>query len=72
MAALDTTRFAQGSFGLVGRIAALGSIIANAFAAWNDARATRNALTALSDRELEDIGMSRADIDAVIAGNTTY
>jgi len=33
---------------------------------------TRNALTALSDRELEDIGMSRADIDAVVAGKTAY
>ncbi|MCE8513386.1 DUF1127 domain-containing protein [Ruegeria pomeroyi] len=72
MAALDTTRFAQGSFGLVGRFAALGTTIANAFAAWNDARATRNALTALSDRELEDIGLSRADIDTVAAGKTVY
>lgn len=34
--------------------------------AWNDARVTRNALAALSDRELNDIGLTRYDIDALI------
>lgn len=34
----------------------------NAFQDWNDARATRRALENLSDRELEDIGLSRSDI----------
>ncbi|WP_128254623.1 DUF1127 domain-containing protein [Falsirhodobacter deserti] len=29
---------------------------------WNDARVTRNALNKLSDRELNDIGLTRADI----------
>jgi uncharacterized protein YjiS (DUF1127 family) len=33
--------------------------------AWNDARVTRNMLSALSDRELDDIGLARADIDLV-------
>ncbi|MEO1140449.1 MAG: DUF1127 domain-containing protein [Pseudomonadota bacterium] len=42
----------------------LQSIVA-AFAAWNDARITRNALSKLSDRELDDIGLSRSDIDRV-------
>ena len=32
---------------------------------WNDARLTRNALTLLSNRELEDIGLSRGDIETV-------
>ena len=36
-------------------------------AAWNDARVTRNALSRLSDRELDDIGLSRADIDPIAA-----
>lgn len=31
--------------------------------AWNDARVTRNALARLSDRELNDIGLTRFDID---------
>lgn len=34
-------------------------------AAWNDARLTRNALNALTDRELDDIGLVRGDIDDV-------
>jgi uncharacterized protein YjiS (DUF1127 family) len=40
----------------------------SAVAAWNDARVTRNALSRLTDRELDDIGLTRADID-VIATN---
>jgi|TARA_B110000971_G_scaffold203031_1_gene223243 uncharacterized protein YjiS (DUF1127 family) len=32
---------------------------------WNNARLTRNALTLLSNRELEDIGLSRGDIETV-------
>jgi len=34
--------------------------------AWNDRRSTRNELMKLSDRELEDIGLCRADIDDVV------
>jgi uncharacterized protein YjiS (DUF1127 family) len=33
--------------------------------AWNNARKTRNALYALSSRELDDIGLCRADIDMI-------
>lgn len=33
------------------------------FAAWNDARVTRKALSKLSDRELDDIGLCRGDIE---------
>ena len=32
---------------------------------WNNARLTRNALKSLSNRELEDIGLSRGDIETV-------
>lgn len=35
-------------------------------AAWNDKRVTRRELSRLSDRELDDIGLCRADIDRVI------
>ena len=41
------------------------SRIAEALTSWNDRRATRNALARLSDRELDDIGLSRGDIDRV-------
>lgn len=38
------------------------------FGAWRETRATRNALSRLSDRELADVGLTRADIDRVAAG----
>ena len=47
-----------------------GKLLADVFgviAAWNDARITRNALSKLSNRELEDIGLVRGDIDHVAA-----
>jgi uncharacterized protein YjiS (DUF1127 family) len=65
MAAFDTTRPAYGSVMTVSRIS---SFIANVFGnvvAWHDARVTRNALASLSDRELDDIGLIRGDIDVV-------
>ncbi len=68
MAALDTTRTTTGSFGLVGRIGAIFVSAVNAAVEWNDARVTRNALSGLSNRELEDIGLCRGDIDAVAEG----
>lgn len=58
MAILDQTRSTRPGFGFVG----LSNII-GAFSAWNDARLTRKALSQLSDRELEDIGLVRGDID---------
>ena len=36
--------------------------------AWNDARVTRNALSKLSDHELDDLGLSRGDIASISAG----
>jgi uncharacterized protein YjiS (DUF1127 family) len=37
-------------------------------AAWNDARVTRKSLSALTDRELEDLGLVRGDIDDIARG----
>ena len=37
-----------------------------AVAHWNDARRTRDALSQLTGRELEDIGLTRGDIDAIV------
>jgi uncharacterized protein YjiS (DUF1127 family) len=65
MAASVTTRTAPLGATTAFRLsAALDNMMAG-FAAWNDARVTRNALHRLSDRELDDIGLSRGDIDAV-------
>ncbi len=38
-------------------------------AAWNDARVTRRALESLSDRELDDLGLNRGDIEGIASGS---
>ncbi|MCK0142348.1 DUF1127 domain-containing protein [Aliiroseovarius sp. F20344] len=61
MAAFDTMTTATGGvFG--GRLSDAMRGMFSAVVAWNDARETRNALLKLTDRELEDIGLCRADI----------
>lgn len=60
MAVLDTTRTASHA-GLFGGLFKLFGTVA----AWNDARMTRKALSQLSDRELDDIGLIRGDIDRI-------
>nr|WP_245759175.1 DUF1127 domain-containing protein [Tranquillimonas alkanivorans] len=35
-------------------------------AAWNDARISRKALNALSDRELDDVGLHRGAIERFV------
>jgi len=65
MAAFDTPRSVFGSTPVANRFFAAIAAPVSAMLAWNDARVTRNALSSLSDRELEDIGLIRGDIDAV-------
>jgi uncharacterized protein YjiS (DUF1127 family) len=65
MAAFDTTRpMAFGtSFG-----SRLSKFVMNTFAAvaaWNDTRVTRSSLSKLTDRELDDIGLCRGDIEGL-------
>ena len=43
----------------------ISTCVAGAISSWNDARMTRNALSQLSTRELEDIGLVRSDIDKI-------
>ncbi|MCM2560583.1 DUF1127 domain-containing protein [Lutimaribacter sp. EGI FJ00015] len=66
MAVFDAHRPA--AFGTTPRRGNLFSRLVAAVAAWNDARVTRNALNKLSDRELDDIGLCRGDIDTVARG----
>lgn len=50
----------------------LQSRAARAFGAlvdWNDTRRTRKALSQLSAHELDDIGLTRGDIDAILRQN---
>ena len=49
--------------GFIGRVGQTFASLVAAFSEWNSARMTRNALRGLSDRELDDIGLSRADIE---------
>lgn len=65
MAAYETSRAAP--FGAIAIFRFVQSIADkfSALAAWNDARVTRNALGKLSDRELDDIGLCRGDIEMI-------
>ena len=65
MAAYETSRTAP--FGAITTYRAINALsnVALMFAAWNDARVTRKALNKLSDRELDDIGLCRAEIDVI-------
>lgn len=63
MAAVETTRPAPfGAITTYRAITSLSDALA-VFSAWNDARVTRKALSKLSDRELDDIGLCRGDIE---------
>ncbi|WP_319824593.1 DUF1127 domain-containing protein [Thalassovita sp.] len=65
MAVYENTRIQYQAGGVASRIIyAFASAIA-AVAAWNDARATRKTLSRLTDRELDDIGLNRSDIEWV-------
>ena len=59
MAVLENTRSTELNTAPIGL--SISRFVA-AFTAWNDARITRRALSVLSDRELQDIGLTRADI----------
>lgn len=39
--------------------------LVDALRAWNSMRVTRNALVRLSDRELDDIGLTRGEIGSI-------
>lgn len=65
MAAFDTTRPFTATSGFAGRTSNLFASAFASVAAWNDARVTRNSLSKLTDRELDDIGLVRGDIDVV-------
>jgi uncharacterized protein YjiS (DUF1127 family) len=52
-------------------VGGIGNVVANLFSmlsAWNDARVTRRELNSLSDRELNDIGVIRGDIERIARG----
>ena len=65
MAAVEMTRPAPlGAITTYRALNGLSNVLA-LLSAWNDARVTRNALSKLSDRELDDIGLCRGDIEQI-------
>lgn len=62
MAAFATTRKAPLGAASTYRFFHFFDVISSAVAQWNEDRLTRKALEKLSDRELDDIGLSRGDI----------
>ncbi|MDD9923927.1 MAG: DUF1127 domain-containing protein [Boseongicola sp.] len=71
MALLDFSRASGRSVTSADRFNRLIASTIGALASWNDARNTRNALAKLSDHELDDLGISRGDIDR-ITGKSFY
>ena len=53
---------------VVGGVGNVVAKFASVFTGWNDRRATRVELNRLSDRELDDIGLCRGDIERVVRG----
>ncbi|RRH73485.1 DUF1127 domain-containing protein [Falsigemmobacter faecalis] len=65
MAAFETTRPMQGSIG--GGLSSFFRSVTERLLQWNDLRVTRKALARLSDRELDDIGLCRGDLENISA-----
>lgn len=63
MAAFDTTRPTAVAPAFSGRLVTRIHDAFAALAAWNDKRVTRKSLSKLSARELDDIGLSIADVE---------
>jgi len=63
MAAIQTTRPAPFGANSTFRVLTSASAILSAVRGWNDARVTRKALSKLSNRELDDIGLCRGDVE---------
>ena len=65
MATYETSRTAPFGAITVFRMVQSVSKVATGVQTWNSARVTRNALSRLSNRELDDIGLCRGDIDLI-------
>ncbi|MBB3992848.1 uncharacterized protein YjiS (DUF1127 family) [Sulfitobacter undariae] len=71
MAAFDTTRTTYGVATFANRVIAFVADLALSVRSWNDVRITSNALSNLTDRELNDIGLARGDINNVARSHFT-
>jgi len=62
-------RGVSASYEIAASVSRFFASLTDAIADWHDARLTRKSLEALTDRELDDIGLTRADIYAVSRGD---
>lgn len=62
------TRPNNGSSSMTSHVRSTLASMTDALSTWNNARVTRNALQNLSNRELDDIGLVRGDIDMIAQG----
>ncbi len=67
MAAYGNTRPLDGGHLFGGRMNQIAFGLFGKIIAWNDARVTRKILSQLTDRELDDIGLNRGDIEHITA-----
>lgn len=65
MAAYETSRAAPFGAITVFRMVQTVTNALEAMKAWNSARITRKSLSRLSNRELDDIGLCRGDIELI-------
>ena len=65
MANYETSRTAP--FGAISIFRAVQSVsgFVETLSAWREARRTRKALARLTDRELDDIGLTRGDVEMI-------
>lgn len=66
MALIDTSRTLSHSAVFAEAVSRGAYRLVSTFTEWNDARRTRNALMALTAQELDDIGLTRGDVDNMI------
>lgn len=62
MASYDTMRNVVVGQSIANRFFSAFTGVSGSVASWNDTRVTRNALSKLSDHELDDLGLSRGDV----------
>ncbi|GFE65376.1 DUF1127 domain-containing protein [Litoreibacter roseus] len=63
MAVIDTSRALNGRVSLSSAVAARFAALRETVAVWNARRATRKALSGLTAAELDDIGLTVADVE---------
>jgi uncharacterized protein YjiS (DUF1127 family) len=72
MTTISKTTERQNSAGsrILGRLAAASKCLLTAFITWRAEQAARTHLQSMSDRELEDIGLSRSQIECAVTGES--